>query len=263
MPKDASPLLPFAFAALAGAVAIGFVFADAAAARRLGSDWRKARQIALRTGLGAVVWMSLTGVAAASGALARFDAKPPPLLVLFVGVVALSFVVGLSRVGERLALGLPIAVLVGVQSFRLALELVMHRAAQEGVMPVQMTFSGWNFDIVTGATAIAVATLAWLRLAPRALIIAWNVLGIALLATILVLALISTPAIHAFGQDPRKVNTFVAYFPFVWLPSVLVPAAMIGHIVLTRRLATPFGGAADKRHAPTSKSLVVTGRKTL
>ncbi len=65
-----------------------------------------------------------------------------------------------------------------------------------------------------------------------------NALGIALLAVVLGLALASTPMIHAFGQDARAVNTFVAYVPFVWLPAVLVVAAIAGHIVITRKLLT-------------------------
>jgi len=128
-------------------------------------------------------------------------------------------------------------VLVGAQSFRLPLELLLHQASREGVMPVQMSFAGWNFDIVTGGTAIVIATLAAVGHAPRALIVAWNAMGIVLLATILGIAIASTPAIHAFGDEPRKLNTFVAQFPFVWLPSVCVVAAWIGHAVLLRKLA--------------------------
>ena len=48
-----------------------------------------------------------------------------------------------------------------------------------------------------------------------------------LLTVILALALASTPMIHAFGQDPRRLNTFVAHVPFVWLPAVLVLAALL------------------------------------
>ena len=33
----------------------------------------------------------------------------------------------------------------------------MHRAATEGVMPMQMSYSGQNLDIVSGVTAIVVA----------------------------------------------------------------------------------------------------------
>jgi NADH:ubiquinone oxidoreductase subunit 6 (subunit J) len=67
-------------------------------------------------------------------------------------------------------------------------------------------------------------------------VVAWNALGIGLLAGIVVIAVASTPALHAFGREPSALNTFVAYVPFVWLPSVLVVGAIVGHIAITRRL---------------------------
>jgi hypothetical protein len=238
MPAGATVGVALGFAVLAVAVAALFVVGNRVAARRLGDDARVANAIAARALVGVVAWMALTFAAAASGVLARFDARPPPIAALFLAVFAVSCAIGFTRAGDRLARGLPLIALVGVQGFRLPLELVMHQAARDGLMPAQMSFSGWNFDVVTGATAIALAVLIGLGRAPRALIVAWNAMGIALLAVILGLALASTPAIHAFGRDARAVNTFVAYVPFVWLPAVLVVAAIVGHILITRKLLT-------------------------
>jgi hypothetical protein len=33
------------------------------------------------------------------------------------------------------------------------------------------------------------------------------------------------------------VDPFVAHFPFVWLPAFLVQAALLGHLLVFRRLA--------------------------
>jgi hypothetical protein len=252
---SASPLVVYGFVVLAGVMAILFVVAHAVAARRLGGDARAVRRNAVLTLLVTAAWMALTGAAAAGGMLSRFDARPPPLLGLFAGVVVVSVATGFSRVGDRLARGLPIYVLVAAQSFRLPLELVMHATAAEGVMPVQMSFSGWNFDIVTGITSVGVAFLAW-RGAPRGrhvVVATWNVLGIALLFAILAIAFVSTPLIHACGAEPARLNTFVAYFPFVWLPAVLVVVALVGHIALSRRLRRD----AAERHAALAPPPVV------
>jgi hypothetical protein len=37
-----------------------------------------------------------------------------------------------------------------------------------------------------------------------------------------------------FGDD--RLNVFVTYPPFVWLPAILVPAALMGHILVWRRM---------------------------
>jgi hypothetical protein len=143
-----------------------------------------------------------------------------------------------SALGARLAQALPLSWLVAFHGFRLPLELVMHQAAREGTMPEQMTFTGHNFDIVTGASALALAALIARRRAPRALVLAWNALGSLLLATIVVVAIRSLPLFHAYGTEPAHLNTWVAYFPFVWLPAALVSAALFGHVILWRRLLT-------------------------
>jgi hypothetical protein len=208
-----------------------FVMGEAYAARRLGRSVTAAVVLALA---GSLLWMGLTGGLAASGVLARFDVRPPPLAFLFAGTVALGIGIGVSRVGGRIAEGLPLYVLVLAQGFRLPLELVMHAAAVEGTMPRVMSYGGYNFDIITGASALLVGLLLK-RGAPRTLAIAWNALGVVLLGVIISVALLSSPLVRAFGND--QLNTWVAYVPFVWLPSILVAGAIAGHIVIWRRLA--------------------------
>jgi hypothetical protein len=144
-------------------------------------------------------------------------------------------VLGLSRTGRTLGT-LPVALLVLFHAFRFPLELVMHRAAAEGTMPPQMTYTGLNFDIVTGITALLVGGLALFDRAPHWLLVAWNALGSLLLAAIIVIAVASLPQFQAFGSEASRVNTWIAYFPYVWLPAGLVTAALLGHVILWRRL---------------------------
>jgi len=180
-------------------------------------------------------WLVLGGVLASSGVLARFDARPPPLLLLMAATVSLALLVGCSSLGRALAERIPLWALVAVHAFRLPLELLMHRAAGEGVMPAQMSYGagGYNFDILTGATAILVAW-ALRRGAPARLALVWNVLGLVLLTTIAALGAASTPVFHAFGSE--RANEWIAHFPFVYLPQILVAAALAGHIVVFRAI---------------------------
>ncbi len=212
-----------------GVVAL-FVTAEAYAARRLGRSVTSATVVALG---GALIWMGLTGGLATSGVLARFDMRPPPFVFLFAATIVLGIALGASRVGGRIAEVLPLHVLVLAQAFRLPLELVMHAAAVEGTMPDVMSYSGYNFDIVTGASALLVGALLR-RGAPRTIALAWNALGVVLLSVIIVVAFLSSPLVRAFGDD--QLNTWVAYLPFVWLPTILVVCAIAGHIVVWRRL---------------------------
>ena len=194
-----------------------------------------ARRLALAAA--SAVVMAGSAAAASSGLLARFDRLPPPMLVMIVAVFATGFAVGLSRTGADAAAEVPLAALVGLQAFRLPLELVMHRAATLGIMPVELSYSGYNFDIVTGlgAALLATAMQAGWRV-PRSVIWAWNVWGFWCLAVIAVIAVTTSPMVRLFGDEPRHLNTWVLFFPYVWLPVVLVTVALAGHITVTRAL---------------------------
>lgn len=196
-----------------------------------------ARPYTLRVALITTAWLLLTARLARAGLLDRFDLTPPPLLFLLLAIFGLAFTLGLSPLGTLLMRGIPLWALIGVQGFRLPLELVMHRAAQERVMPNQMSYSGCNFDIVTGATALLTAALIYFERDPRWLAKTWNALGILTLANILIVAVASLPVLHLFGTTPDKLNTWVAYFPYVWLPAACVLFAIAGHVVITRKLS--------------------------
>jgi len=195
----------------------------AAVARRLGL-------VALGAG---GFWLLGVGLARA-GAL-RFGTLPPRPFLFFLIGFALTVALSRSRVGRDLALRLPLSFLVGVQAFRILVELLLHQGAADGVTPPQMTWSGYNFDVITGLLALPLAVaLQRGGLGPRA---AWafNWLGIALLANVLVIAILSMPTpLRAFHNEPA--NVWIAEAPFIGLPGVLVPFALLGHLLLWRRM---------------------------
>jgi hypothetical protein len=252
--SEPSAVLVTSFWALAVCIGAAFVGGVYWAHRRLGVPGVAAGRFAAYAAVGTAAWMAGTYALAASGRLA-FGPMPPPLGVLFVAIAVGSVALGTSRLGERLARGLPLAVLVGAQAFRLPLEVAMHRAYTEGVMPVQMSYAGWNFDVLSGIGALVVAVLLAMRRAPLGVVRVWNWMAVLLLTNVLVIAWLSTPTpLRVFTSEPA--NVWITHPPFVWLPSVLVFAAILGHVLLFRRLR--YAGArspvpaADAGAAPTT-----------
>jgi hypothetical protein len=212
----------------------------------------------LRLAIGSGAFLIYSALLAHSGLLTRTDLKLAPMLLLFPPLFLLSLGFAFSRVGQRIAHATPLHWLVGFHAFRLPLELVMHMAAREHVMPEQMTFTGWNFDILTGLSATALClSLQHMRQA-RAWVLAFNVLGSLLLMAVISIALASLPMFHRFGAKPEQLNTWVAYFPYVWLPAGLVSAALIGHVLLWRRLLEGHAGAACNKVSSASGSVRLT-----
>jgi hypothetical protein len=253
---DGSFAFRTAFVALVLAVAGGLVLAVWRAGGGVGDTLRERRRVTSQTALGVGLWLAFTVRLAATGFL-TFEPRPTllPLLALgLLGTVLLAF----SRFGARLASGLPIALLVGYQGFRIPLELLLHRGVREGLVPVQMTYLGMNFDLLTGILALLLALLSRLGPLPRLLIAVWNLIGFGLLSNVVTIALLSAPTpLRVFMNEPA--NVWITRAPWVWLPTVLVPAALLGHLLVLRWLFANPGAQRPGAATPGPAGGVVGG----
>jgi hypothetical protein len=194
-------------------------------------------QAARLAGRPLLLWVVITGGLASSGLLVHFESFPPPVMRLILPALLVTGLLCGSSLGRNWVDRFSLAGLIGFQAFRLPLELLMHVAAREGVMPPQMTFTGRNFDILTGLLALPLAWLVARGRVGSGAVWAWNVLGLALLVNVVGVAVLSFPGPYrVFLNEPA--NLWIAYFPFVWLPTVLVPLALAGHLLVARKLLT-------------------------
>lgn len=194
------------------------------------------RRSAFAAGVGTVAWLGIPGGLAAAGLLS-FSAVPPTMLLCVGATVVCTVLLARSGLGARLASRLPLAILVGFQAFRILVELWLHRGHELGVFPVEMTYAGWNFDIAAGLLAIAVAVLYRRGVAGRRLVMAFNIVGLLLLANIVTIAILAAPTpFQVLMTEPP--NVWVTGFPGVWLPTVLVQAALLGHLLVFRALSS-------------------------
>lgn len=219
-----------AFVVIPVLLVVQLAAAVAYASRRLDEPDAMRRSAVIGTLVIAALWMAVTWMTAASGVLLQWDTTPPPFALLVLAIVGLGLVIACTPYGTRLVFGLPLWTLIAMQGFRLPLELAMHGMYDRGIMPVQMSYSGRNFDIVSGITALVVAWLVATGRAGRRVALAWNILGMALLLNIVGVAILSTPRFQFFGPD--QLNVWVMYPPFVWLPAVMVLAALAGHLLI-------------------------------
>lgn len=224
------------FVALVLAVVLGHLFAAWFSARRTGLPPDEAIYLTGRVGGVLALLLLLSVAASVSGLIDNFNATPPYLMRFVLPHVVFTLIIGsVSPYGRRLALGLPIAVLVGFQAFRIPVELLLHELYDEGIAPIQVTYLGWNFDILTGLTAAPVAWLAARGKASRTLLMAWNILGFVLLGNVVIIALTSMPGpLRLFMNEPSA--GFIASLPYIFIPTMFVTTALLGHVLLFRRL---------------------------
>lgn len=182
----------------------------------------------------ALGWMALTGLLTQWSGFRSFELPPPFLLTVVTGSVLVTLLV-FGPFGSKTLGAASLAGLVIFQSFRFPLELFMHRAYAEGLMPVQMSYDGRNLDILTGMSALVLGSILYWRPLPKGLIWIWNLAGFGLLVNIVGVAILSTPVpFRQFHNEPP--NVWVLDVPFVWLPTVMVLAALFGHLAIARKL---------------------------
>jgi glucan phosphoethanolaminetransferase (alkaline phosphatase superfamily) len=196
---------------------------------------RSSSALRLRVLLAIAAWLGLTALLSMESFYHDFSTMPPrpiiPALVsILSGILFLRSASGKSLLGST-----PASWLIGFQVFRVLMEIILWLVYEHGIIPVQMTFEGRNFDILVGLTAPFVAYLLHLgRIKPMVAVV-WNIAGLGLLMNIVIVAALSTPSpLRVFMNEPA--NTFIAYFPFVWLVAFVVPMAFCGHIASLMQL---------------------------
>lgn len=186
----------------------------------------------LRAATAVILWLMLTAALPASGLVGL---APPTM----AGFIVLSTVVplglALSKEGRRWATQLPLWSLIGFQAFRLPLEIVLHWWYGEGTIPVEMTWDGYNLDVITGIVSL-IAGLVLVRVPNKA--VAWvaTAVGSLLLANVIVTAFRSAPlpVPGNFGAEPPLL--LALYAPYAWIVPVCVAGALAGHVIAIRKL---------------------------
>ncbi len=190
--------------------------------------YRSSKVTAMAAGALAL-WLGAQALLVASGRLTSLPLNGLPFF--FAPIILIWSALALSPVGRQLAASVPLALLVGFQAFRLPLELVLHSWVAQGVIPETMTWSGQNWDSLSGITALVCAPLVS-RYRPLARLA--NIVGFALLLNVMRVALLSAPVPFGWNVQPPLLLAF--HLPYALIGPVCVGGALFGHLVLTRAL---------------------------
>ncbi|MBO0929937.1 hypothetical protein [Fibrella aquatilis] len=162
----------------------------------------------------------------------RFPLLVLPPLLLVVGVLS-------TKRGQRFIDGLDLRLLTLFHVVRVPVEAVLFWLFMQGAVPQLMTFEGRNFDILSGLSAPVLYYVGFAGNRPKqTILLIWNVVCLGLVINIAVNGLLSAPTpLQQFAFD--QPNIALAYFPFVLLPSLVVPMVIFAHLAAIRRSVYP------------------------
>lgn len=183
-----------------------------------------------------LAWLGLQGAIGLSGFYTVTTTVPPRLGLLLLPPLMAIIICFVTKGGRYFIDSLTVKWLTILHVVRVPVELVLVWLFAQKYVPQLMTFEGRNFDVVSGLTAPVIFYFGYVRRSiGRNILLGWNLICLLLLLNIVINAVLSAPGLFqrfAFDQP----NVAILYFPFVWLPSFIVPVVLLAHLASIRRL---------------------------
>jgi hypothetical protein len=185
----------------------------------------------------ALAWLGIQSALALNGIYSDTTSFPPriflfgvlPTLIIIIATFA-------TRRGKNFIDGLDMEIVTWFHVVRIPVEIVLTLLFHYGLITINQTIEGTNFDMLSGITA---PFMAWLVFRKKSLskrsLIAWNVICLVLLFNIIITSILALPG--PMQKIPFGGEFAFLYFPFNLLPALLVPMVLFSHLAAFRRLS--------------------------
>jgi hypothetical protein len=116
-----------------------------------------------------------------------------------------------------------------LHTVRIPVEITLYYLFIHEMVPELMTFKGRNYDILVGISALLVSLLVFKKHVSTQGLLLWNVVGLFFVCFILINGILSAELpFQQFAFD--QPNRALSYFPYVFLPAIVVPIVIYTHI---------------------------------
>jgi len=183
---------------------------------------------------GLAIWLVYVGLFSSLGYMRDPSLRPPGILWVVGPVVLFVVFVVRSNIAARVAAAIPLWLILGFGSFRIGVELLVHRLWEDGLVPKLLTYEGGNVDMIIGLSAPIIAWIATRGRPGLRLAMGWNVLGLLSLANVTASAVLTGPIKLISAEVP---TVAMGFFPYAFIPGFFVPLAVTLHVLAIRAIA--------------------------
>lgn len=189
--------------------------------------------ITVKTNFVIVVWIAWLLIVSTAAATGIFQEYPPSFVFILLGSLFCALItLRCSNFSVKF-----MNRFYTIHSLRIIVEVVLFKLYIQKKIPIEMTFEGWNIDLFFGLSALVILCYTRtkrLHIGNTALM-AWNVCGLILVTWVLLIGILSSP-LPLQQLAYSMPNMAVLEFPYVLLPSVIVPLVMLSHLAAIKRL---------------------------
>ena len=185
---------------------------------------------------GLILWPLYQLAIGASGFLTDFSLPPRFLFCLVLPAFLFTGIFLTKNRKKAWIMAVPEEWLTCIQSFRILVEVLFVYSISAGVLNPILTIEVYNFDMIFGASAL----LMWLvtykfKIISKPILILWNYLGIAILASVIFLFVSAVYFPNIWGETEMMPKAF-ATAPYVLVAGFLMPFAIFIHLLSIIRL---------------------------
>ena len=186
-------------------------------------------------------WISLQTCISLSGFYAGAPATQFRLLLIVMPPIALVSGLFLTKKGKAYLDRLDMHLLSIIHIVRIPVDLVIYWLFIARMLPYEVTCGGGNLDIFAGFSAPLVYYFGMLKHRINWLgVLGWNLLSMGLLVNLAVNSVLFAPCVFGMSVTAPPAGA-VSYFPFVFLPSMMIPIILVSHLAVIRRLIKIHG----------------------
>lgn len=182
-----------------------------------------------------ILWLTGLSIAAARGFFSDFSSTPPHIAFALAPMIIVLLVIAFHRGLREPIRKLPQTGLIGLQSFRILMEVILFFLVLGKRISPQMTVGGNNYDVLAGISAAILGS--WLlrgKKLPNDFILWWNVMCMLILGVTVVTGILSAPTrFRVFVDDVD--TSIIGTWPYILLPGFVVPMAFLLHILSIRK----------------------------
>jgi len=165
---------------------------------------------------GLILWQCYIYIVSSFEGIQSYDFPPKFALAFIIPSFIFTGVFLFLNRNKTWISGIPEHWLIYFQSFRILVETLFVYAFAEGVFNQEVTIEGYNFDMLFGISAPMVGVLAYrLKVLSKKTLVAWNYLGLVVLASVIVVFMISIYNPTVFGSEVPLLPLKAMTYPYV------------------------------------------------
>ena len=207
-------------------------FIAARAINDKGNFDRKVKRKPLLLIIGLILWHLYLFLIAQSGFLQDFSFPPRVVLVVILPAFLFTGIFIFRNRNIQWIQHIPSHWLLFYQTFRILIETLFVFSVAKGVLPYHVTIEGYNMDLIFALTAPVIGFLVYKRSKHSInLAIAWNFIGLTVIATILFLFMTTIYFPQFFGSSEPLMSKEFGVYPYPLVAGFLMPSAVFMHVL--------------------------------